>query len=63
MAIKALNLRGMRDWKQLELFQREAAVLQSLAHPSIPRYLGYFEQDSDSDKAFYLVQVGGAGGC
>jgi serine/threonine protein kinase len=61
VAIKALSLRGMRDWKQLELFQREAAVLQSLEHPSIPRYLGYFEEDSAADKAFYLVQVGGCG--
>lgn len=26
VAIKALSLRGLRDWKQLELFQREAQV-------------------------------------
>lgn len=37
VAIKAMSLKGLRDWKQLELFQREAVVLQGLAHPSIPR--------------------------
>ena len=38
VAIKAMSLKGLRDWKQLELFQREAVVLQSLTHPSIPRW-------------------------
>ena len=33
-----MSLKGLRDWKQLELFQREAVVLQSLTHPSIPRW-------------------------
>jgi hypothetical protein len=28
VALKALSLRGIKDWKQLELFQREAVVLQ-----------------------------------
>ncbi len=37
VAIKALSLRGLRDWKQLELFQREAQVLQALSHPGIPK--------------------------
>jgi serine/threonine protein kinase len=32
-----MSLKGLKDWKQLELFQREAAVLQSLAHPNIPK--------------------------
>lgn len=36
VALKALSLRGLRDWKQLELFQREAVVLQGLSHPNIP---------------------------
>lgn len=42
---------------QLDLFQREAQVLASLSHPSIPTYIDYFEQDSGSDMAFYIVQV------
>jgi hypothetical protein len=28
VALKALSLKGIKDWKQLELFQREAVVLQ-----------------------------------
>ncbi|GBF99745.1 serine threonine kinase [Raphidocelis subcapitata] len=57
VAIKAMSLRGLRDWKQLELFQREAVVLQGLAHPSIPRYLEYFEEDTASDRCFFIVQA------
>lgn len=37
VAIKAMSLKGLKDWKQLELFQREAVVLQGLSHPSIPK--------------------------
>jgi serine/threonine protein kinase len=57
VAVKAMSLRGLRDWKQLELFQREAAVLQSLSHPSVPRYLEYFEEDTPEDRCFFLVQA------
>lgn len=40
MAVKTVTLRGLRSWKVLELFEREARTLQSLRHPSIPRYRG-----------------------
>lgn len=43
MALKALSLRGSRDWKAIELFEREARVLSQLEHPSIPNYIDYFE--------------------
>lgn len=37
VAIKALSLRAIRDWKQLDLFQREAQILGALDHPCIPK--------------------------
>jgi serine/threonine protein kinase len=43
VALKALSLRGSRDWKAIELFEREARVLSQLEHPSIPNYIDYFE--------------------
>ena len=57
VALKALSLRSLRDWKQLELFEREAKTLESLSHPGIPRYVDYFEEDDPNDRAFVLVQV------
>ena len=57
VAVKALSLRSMADWKQLELFEREAAALRGLSHPGIPAYKDYFEVDSDGDRAYFLVQV------
>jgi serine/threonine protein kinase len=58
VAIKALSLRGRGfDWKQLQLFEREARALESLSHPGIPRYIDYFEVDTDEDRGFFLVQV------
>ncbi|MFB2982892.1 serine/threonine protein kinase, partial [Microseira sp. BLCC-F43] len=56
VAIKALSLRRMTDWKVLELFEREAKVLSQLNHPGIPRYLDYFQVDAPFDRQFYLVQ-------
>ncbi|XP_059072811.1 uncharacterized protein LOC131034044 isoform X1 [Cryptomeria japonica] len=56
VALKAMSLRNMRGWKELDLFERECRVLQSLQHPSIPQYIDYFEVDTDRDRVFYIVQ-------
>ncbi|MBW4521183.1 MAG: ankyrin repeat domain-containing protein [Scytolyngbya sp. HA4215-MV1] len=56
VALKALSLRHMGNWKQMELFEREAKVLAQLRHPAIPRYRDYFTVDTSDDRAFYIVQ-------
>ncbi len=56
VALKVLSLRRAADWKKLELFEREAKVLAELNHPSIPRYIDYFQVDSDQDRSFYIAQ-------
>ncbi len=45
VVLKQLKLARMGDWKSLELFEREARVLASLAHPNIPRHLELFAHD------------------
>jgi serine/threonine protein kinase/ankyrin repeat protein len=56
VALKALSLKSMQDWKQLELFEREAQTLKQLDHPGIPKYLDYFHVDTAGDRTFYIVQ-------
>jgi serine/threonine protein kinase len=56
VAIKILSLRHLNDWKQLELFEREAKVLAQLDHAQIPKYLEYFHIDTPDNRAFYIVQ-------
>ena len=56
VAIKVISLKQLSDWKQIELFQREAEVLAKLDHPAIPRYIDYFTLETEKDKAFYIVQ-------
>lgn len=56
VALKALSLHKMNDWKVLELFEREAKVLSKLNHPGIPRYLDYFYVDTPDNRYFYIVQ-------
>ncbi|KAL4535053.1 hypothetical protein Ndes2526A_g05906 [Nannochloris sp. 'desiccata'] len=61
VAVKSLSLKNLRDWKQLDLFQREAQILENLSHPGIPKYIDSFEEDTASDRCFFLVQELAAG--
>jgi serine/threonine protein kinase len=56
IALKAVSLQQLTDWKQVELLSREASVLAQLNHPAIPKYLNYFHIDSEDDRTFYIVQ-------
>ncbi len=45
VVVKLLVWGGAKAWESLKLFEREAKVLQNLAHPRIPRYRDYFAID------------------
>lgn len=51
VAIKRFQVRGARSWKDVELAEREARVLATLAHPNLPVYVEHFEEAG----ALYLV--------
>ncbi|MEO1636913.1 MAG: hypothetical protein AAFS04_17740, partial [Cyanobacteria bacterium J06631_9] len=57
VALKELSLRTCRNWKLIELFEREVALLQQLNHPAIPRYVDAFIVDSQQDRHYYLAQT------
>lgn len=44
-------------WEDLKLFEREVKILQSLSHPSIPKYIEYFEINHPNLQGFALVQT------
>ncbi|GGA55786.1 serine/threonine-protein kinase [Okeania sp. KiyG1] len=56
IALKVVSLQQAKDWKILELFEREAKVIANLYHPQIPKYLDYFYIDTDTDRRFYLMR-------
>jgi eukaryotic-like serine/threonine-protein kinase len=56
VALKELSLKGLKDWKQIELFEREARTLEGLDHPAIPDYVDYFQVDKADNRLFYLAQ-------
>lgn len=47
--------------KLIELFEREARVLQNLDHPGIPRFIEQFRVESADDTRLYIVQEHVAG--
>lgn len=56
VVIKLLPFGNEMTWDDLKLFEREAETLRSLNHPSIPKYLDYFELEPSSGSGFALVQ-------
>jgi serine/threonine protein kinase len=55
VAIKLLLFGPDFTWEDLKLFEREAEVLKSLDHPTIPKYLDFFEVELKWGKGFALV--------
>lgn len=56
VAVKVLHFSHLHDWKTLEMFEREAAILKQLDHPQIPDYLDYAAVETQTDIQFMLVQ-------
>ncbi|HVW24270.1 MAG TPA: serine/threonine-protein kinase [Polyangiaceae bacterium] len=51
VAIKRFSVRGAKSWKDVELAEREASVLETLTHPALPAHVEHFEENG----ALYLV--------
>ncbi len=45
VVMKRLRVDRLDDWKAMELFEREARVLEQLDHPNIPNYVDSFTED------------------
>lgn len=56
VAVKELPIRQVEDVKAMELFEREASVLEQLDHPGIPDFYGHFSAGQGRNLAVYLVQ-------
>ncbi len=56
VAVKALYPSRLAELKDLELFRREAEVLQKLSHNQIPSYVDAFDEGEGESSCYYLVQ-------
>ncbi|MBD2096644.1 serine/threonine protein kinase [Trichocoleus sp. FACHB-591] len=57
VVVKVLLFGPNFTWQDLKLFEREAEVLKSLNHSAIPKYLDYFDVETELSKGFALVQT------
>ena len=55
VAIKLLDPRAAADWKSIELFGREAAVLRTLRHHGVPEVHEVVRQEWEGTDATFLV--------
>lgn len=53
--VKELTLGRVSDWKQIDLFEREANALGQLSHAGVPRLIDSFQTDG-AHPNFYIVQ-------
>ncbi|MEM6716310.1 MAG: ankyrin repeat domain-containing protein [Cyanobacteria bacterium P01_D01_bin.6] len=60
VALKQVSLKET-TWKSIELFEREAKVLQQIDHPGIPKYIDAFYVDEVTNRTYYIVQTLAAG--
>jgi eukaryotic-like serine/threonine-protein kinase len=56
VVVKQLHLQHTKDWKVIDLFEKEAKLLRNLDHPFIPDYIDSFYIDTESDRVYVLVQ-------
>ena len=62
MAIKELRVQGVGEWKPVQLFEREAVVLERLRHHGVPEFFRHFEsQDQQGRLCLYLVMSSSMG--
>ncbi len=56
VVLKVLTFSEMKEWKVLELFEREVKLLANMNHPFIPKYIDHFAIEYDNDVQYFLVQ-------
>ncbi|MBQ1926838.1 MAG: serine/threonine protein kinase, partial [Proteobacteria bacterium] len=56
VAIKRLNIESVKNWKEYELFAREAAVLSSIHVGGVAKFFEAIERLEDEPPCSYIVQ-------
>src|SRR5688572_5772518 len=49
VVLKQIAVRGLPGWKPVEYFEREVAVLRTLDHPGVPRFVDAFQTDVEGE--------------
>jgi serine/threonine protein kinase len=57
--LKELRLGGLKEWKRLELFEREAQTLRHLKHQGLPRLIDFFKDADDTVLCLVLEDMPG----
>jgi len=61
VALKVMDLSSVRDWKVVELFEREARILRGIRHDRIPACIDSFQTEYEETRLFCIAQTLAAG--
>ena len=60
VAIKVLSIKGSKNWKAFDRFEREMDTLAKLSHPGIPKYRDRYAYEASGDYFLVMDLVEGA---
>ncbi len=56
VVLEIIFMNESEEWKEIELFKRQANTLKTLSHSGIALYIDYFESEINNSHAFILVR-------
>lgn len=56
VVVKAISPTTAQNFKNWQLFEREAQILETLEHPDIPHFIEFVAMDETADHRMYIVQ-------
>lgn len=59
VAVKLFDLGKAKDWKSLELFDREVETLKRLSHPGVPKFIDVLTDDDTGARALVMSFIAG----
>ncbi len=57
VVVKELEYKKVKEWKAIDLFEREYKTLKQVNHLNVPDFVDFFKIESEQDIKFYIVQT------
>ena len=59
--VRELDVKRLRNWDDVGVFEKTAMFLKSLSHPGLPRFVDFFSEEAWTTAGYFLVYKCGGG--